>query len=56
MYTGRRGPGGGGGSAFLPSFNLFFYFFGQNADDSSKSIRDKTISKAVLNRLVGYCL
>ena len=41
----RAGGGGGGGArgAAAPAVTEIFKFFGQNADDSGKSTREKTL-------------
>ena len=53
----RAGVGGGGrGGLQPPQSQKFLKFFGQNADYSGKSTREKTLSKVVKARLEGYFL
>ena len=53
-----RAGGGGGGRGGLqpPQLQKCLKFFGQNADGSGKSTREKTLRKAVKARLEGYFL
>ena len=53
---GVRAGGGLGGLQPPPPWQKFLNFFGQNADDSGKSIREKIILKLVKARLEGYFL
>ena len=51
-----RAGGGGRGGRQPPQLQQFLKFFGQNADDSGKSTREKTLWKAVKARLLSPCL